>query len=166
MSQEKIDWTAQFQRGFATAEHLPDTVDMFIERAATELEPLHIPLEVIARVESAGCKIKGTHYFTKLYSQDPDTTPIERLRSTFTGSVAHGRVDLAGEAYALLVTGEDSAAVNDDLVDRLNRAIRNERWWGGYERLDRLEAAAKALGKPLHQRVLGGLATTIAMNTR
>src|SRR5437660_419642 len=119
------------------AEYTVASVDEFLERATTELEPFHIGADIEAKVVAIGCKIIGTRYFAELYSDDETVSPDERMKSAFTGSVAYGRDDLAEEAYGFLAltTGSDIRTVNDDLIGRLNEAIRNERRAGDYKRL-------------------------------
>jgi hypothetical protein len=169
MSKEKIDWTANLQMSntLEQGETLTSRMDDFVERATTELEALHIGEDIVAKVEAAGCIIKGPRYFAKLYSSDETVTSLERTKSAFVGSVAHGREDLASEAYSLLtLSTADHEDLNDDLVNRLNRAMKSERYSGGWGRHENLEAAAKVLGKPLYHRFLGGLATGLAMHAR
>ena len=161
MSREQIDWTAQFiDAPQVNTVRSSEMMRGFLLHALTEVAPLHIPVEVEDRVKAAGCRVQGTRYFSVLYSKDPDVTQYEKVKSVFTGSVAHGRQDLASEAYGLMTARRDVGVVKVNLVDQLTKAIKIERWNNGeLERIERLEGAAKALGKSLSRRVVGGIAT-------
>jgi len=164
MGLEKIDWDEQFNEEKSDNFWTEEVIDIFVESAKEELEPLHIGDDIISKLDDAGLKIRGVRYFDKLYSKDEDITPEERAKSVFIGSVAYGKLILANEAYSLLSSLGDNSELNKNLVGRLNGAIRKERTNNGLERIDRLEGAAKALGKPLHQRIFGGLAIGFAMH--
>jgi len=166
MARETIDWAAQLQPTPQGAEFRGDTMADFVERATAELAPLHIGDDVVEAVEAAGCRVSGNRYFSVLFSDDDTVAVEDRVRSAFTGSVAHGRTDVAGEAYAHLVAGSDVESVNADLLARVNKALRTERRHGTYERIERLDGAAKALGKPAYRRFLGGFATELVMRGR
>lgn len=161
MRPERIDWSRVLQGDPAERQSGIETAEAFLERATVELQPLYLPDEIIATVRTAGCTVRGSRYFRDLYSET--ATPEERIKSVFTGSVAHGRADLARDAYALL---DHSDETSSDLIKRLDTSIRNERQQGSFVRLERLENAARALGKPLPRRVLGRFATAVAISAR
>lgn len=158
--EETIDWDGVFAE-LPAAESVQ--VGEFVARAADELEPLHISPELVAKVGQAGCRLEGVRYFTKLYSGDEATTAEERVKSVLVGSIAHAQLELAGTAYGLLTADTDIEAVRGALVASLQQAIGNERWHGSRVRLARLEAAARTLGMPRTQNVLGALLTSLAM---
>lgn len=112
-------------------------------------------------MHAAGLLVRGVTYFNELFADDETVTTEDRIKSIFVGSVAYRRLNLANEAYTLLVAQREVKDVNDELVDKLNRAMSDER--KNWKRLDLLEGAAKALGKPLLHRFLGGIATSFSM---
>ncbi|HET7060480.1 MAG TPA: hypothetical protein VFH99_04210, partial [Candidatus Saccharimonadales bacterium] len=133
-----------------------------------QLEPLHIGPEIVEQLEAADCKIKGVRYFTDLYEDNGVASIKDQLQSLFVGSVAHGKAELVTEAYNLLVLDDQDRVPerNAELVEKLDEAMKYERWHGRALRYDRLAAAAKVIGKPLKRRLLGGLATAQATYAR
>ncbi len=175
VAKEKFEWSGHFQEAEMQAQAIDDVAECmvdFTQRASLELEPLYVSPDIVARIKAAGLEIRGTCYFYGLFSKNEEITPEERVKSVFIGAVAHGRVGLASEAYGLIAASSkvDRKETHLDLIDRLNEFIEleqaNIKVGDSVDRLYRMEAAAKALGKPRYHRIMGSVTTGIAMHSR
>jgi hypothetical protein len=162
---ETINWSEQLEAArHPGGEFQGVGLYEFIEQAKDRFEQLYISDEVVERVEAADCKIHGVRYFNGLFSPD-NLRPQQRLESIFIGSVAQGAPEYALESYRWLL---GQAFVNSDelnlhLLGVIDKALAVERSQGKCNRIENLESAAKALGKPLIKRLAGTFATQAAI---
>jgi hypothetical protein len=144
----------------------PSATDQLIESARTEFEPMYLPDALVTAVETAGCRLVGTRYFTDLFSDDPEVSITQKLESLFVGSVAHANTEFANDAYTHLHSRRGSFGIDTRLIKAMETAMASELKQGSLERHDRLSTAANSLGRPLRNRILGALASGRAMLAR
>lgn len=167
MTTEKPNWSEQLNHFRSNSVVLSaESPVLFVERMTEELQRIEEPKEIVVAMSNTTFRVKGIQYFSELFANS-HTTTREKLESIFIGGVAYGQNEMALEAYALLQSYSfKQIEVNHNLMRKLSLAVKNERWSGDMVRLDRLEKAAKALGRPLRDRIIGEFATSFAMIAR